>query len=63
MNTKCDRKHNEIRILFKFRIPIDKDFGGKDHSYGVRFELDYIDSGLNFGDGDELLSLFRKTIL
>jgi len=61
MNTKCDRKPHENRTPIKFRIPIDKDLGGKDHAYGVRFELDNIDSGLNLGDGDELLSLFRKT--
>ena len=37
----CGRKHHENRTLIKFRIPIDKDLGGKDHSYGVIFELDY----------------------
>jgi hypothetical protein len=62
MNTKCDRKHHENRTLIKFRIPIDKELGAKDHAHGVRFELYYIDSGLNFGDGEELQSLFRNAI-
>jgi hypothetical protein len=62
MNTKCDMEHDEKRTLIKLRTPKEKDLGGKDHAYGVRFELDCIDSGLNFGDGDKLLSLFRKTI-
>jgi hypothetical protein len=43
MYIKCDGKHYENTALITIRIPWEKDLGGKDHTYGVRLELDYTD--------------------